>query len=190
MLGRNARTFRSEPKMERPTRRISTVQFLHSISWNWWRNDRVRVEYFPRTHFIWEPPQDPKRPARSKHWTWKVWRTDHPHVNVQWHRLDEERKFRKMYFKFRTSQELREEILAGALDIPRSRWRKEVVRNSPLHAWRKMRFCRHRDGATFQRIWSPSIQEQQCFESWNSESTREEENRSVGELSAVCSQQV
>ena len=27
----------------------------------------VRVEYFPRTYFIGDPPEDPKRPAKSKH---------------------------------------------------------------------------------------------------------------------------
>ena len=32
-----------------------------------------------------------------------------------------------MYFKFRTSQELREEILAGALDIPWTWEWKEMV---------------------------------------------------------------
>ena len=31
-----------------------------------------------------------KRPAKSKHWTWEFWRTDHLHVNVQWHRRRQE----------------------------------------------------------------------------------------------------
>ena len=125
---------------------------------------------FPRIYFIGDPPEDPKRPERSKHWTWKIWRTDHLHDKVQRHRLDEERKFRKMYVKFRTCQELRDEIPARTLDIPRRR--KEAVRNSQRHTWRKMGFPRHTDGGTIQRNCSPSIQEHQCSKSWNSEKKR------------------
>ena len=105
------------------------------------RTDWVRVEYFPRTYLLhWrfgDPPEDPERPARPKHWTRKVWRSNHLHVNVQWHRVDTDRKFREMFFKFRTSQELREEILARTLDIPRPWRRKEIVCNSWrwTHKW-------------------------------------------------------
>ena len=113
---------------------------------------------FPRTHFIGDLPEDPKRSARSKHWTWTFWRTDHLHVNVQWHRLDNERKFRKVYLEFRRSHELREEIVARTLVIPRPRWWKEMVRNSQLHTWRKMGFHSRRDGGTIQRNQSSSSQ--------------------------------
>ena len=41
------------------------------------------------------------------------------------------------------SQGIREESLAGTLDISRSWRRQEVVWNSPLHTWRKMRFYSH-----------------------------------------------
>ena len=40
------------------------------------------LEHFPRTCAIADSSEDPKESARSKHWTWKVWRTDHLHVNV------------------------------------------------------------------------------------------------------------
>ena len=112
MLGEDARAFRSKTK----DGQINSEEFQRSNSYrelfgidgepSW-----VRVEYVPGTYLIGDPPKDPKRPARSKLWTWTFWRTDHLHVNVQWHRLDEERKFRQVYFEFRTSQELREEIL-------------------------------------------------------------------------------
>ena len=65
-----------------------------------------------------------------------------------------------MYFKFRTR------ILTRTLDIPRP-WRRQEVRNSQLYTWRKMRFHHHTDGGWIQRNRSPSIQEYQCFESWN-----------------------
>ena len=59
MLGENARLFRSKSKMGKSSRRISTVLFVQRIAWNWWRTDRVRVEYFPRTYVIEGPPEDP-----------------------------------------------------------------------------------------------------------------------------------
>ena len=46
MLGEDARSFRSKPKMAYSTRIIWTVQFLHRILWNRRRTDWVRVEYF------------------------------------------------------------------------------------------------------------------------------------------------
>ena len=66
-------------------------------------------------------------------------------------------EIQKEYFKFRTSQEFREEIPARTLDIPRPWRRNEVGRNSQLHTWRNMEFHRFTDGGTIQRNWSPSI---------------------------------
>ena len=36
---------------------------------------------------------------------------------------------------------------------------------SAAHLKKKMRFHRHRDDGTFQRNWSPTVQEHRCFES-------------------------
>ena len=120
MRGEDARAFRSEPKMAWSTWRISTVQFLQRIRWNWWLRIYVIGFFF----------KDFKISARSKHWTWT--RTNYLRVKVQWHQLDKERTFRKVYLEFHL----------------------------------------HRDGGTFHRNWSPSIQGHQCFESWNSEKKR------------------
>ena len=69
--------------------RISTVRLLQRINIrSRWRTDWVRVEYFPRTCVIEKPPENPERSARSKHWTWEIWRSNHLQVKVQWHRLD------------------------------------------------------------------------------------------------------
>ena len=46
--------------------------------------------------------------------------------------------------------------------------RKEIVWNSQLKTWRKMGFHRHTDCWTIHRNRSSSIQEHQCFKSWNS----------------------
>ena len=92
-------------------------------------------------------------------------RPSHLHVKFQRHRLDKKRKRWNLHFEFRKSQGIREEILAGTLDVPRSWTRKEVVR-------RKMGLYCHSNGGTIQRYGSSSNQEYQCLESWNSEKRR------------------
>ena len=67
-------------RCQKLSRIISTVQFLQRVIWNWWRTDCVRMEKFPRTYVIGDPPEDPGRLARSKHWTWRFWRSNHLHV--------------------------------------------------------------------------------------------------------------
>ena len=95
---------------------------------------------FPRTYVVGDPPDNPERFARSKHWTWRFWRSTYLHVDVQWHWMDEERKFWIMCFKCGTIQEVRENILARTLNILRPWRRKEGVWNSQWHTWRKMGF--------------------------------------------------
>ena len=117
MLGENVRSLRSKSEMGKSSE-ISTVRFIQRIIWSWWKADWVRVAYFPMTYVIGNPPKNPERSASSKHWVWEIWRSSHLHVDVQWHWMDKERQFRTVYYKFRTRQELREEILARAVDIP------------------------------------------------------------------------
>ena len=82
-------------------------------------------------------------------------RTNDFHVNVQWHRLDALRKFRKVYVEFRTSPESREEVLARTLVILLARKRWKSVRNVDPQTWRKTEFHRGRHGGTHQRSWTP-----------------------------------
>ena len=63
-----------------------------------------------------------------------------------------ERKRWNFYFKFRRSQGIREEILAGTLNVSRSWRRKEAVWNSSLHTWRKMGFHSHSNGGNDSKI--------------------------------------
>ena len=156
MLGEIVRSFRSWSKIGKSSEIISAVQFLQRITWNWWRTGWARVEYFPRTSFIGNLSDDPKESARSRHWTWTFWRTNYLLV-------DKERKFRKVYFEFRTSQELREQFLARTLVILRPRWWRKMVRNAHQQTWTKIGFHRNRNGGTFQRNWTPSIHEHECF---------------------------
>ena len=60
------------------------------------------------------------------------------YVNVQRHRLDKKRKRREMYFWFSQGQDVREEILAGTLDVLRPWRRKEAVWKLQLQSWGKL----------------------------------------------------
>ena len=89
--------------------------------------------------------------------------------SVQRHRLDNERKWWNLYFEFRWSQGIREEILARTLDVSGSWRRKEVVwRILEPFQWR-MGLHSDSNGGTIQRCRSSSIKEYWSFESWNSE---------------------
>ena len=109
--------------------------------------------------------QKPRWFEREEHRTGKIHRLDHLHVKVQRHRLDKEKKWWNLYFEFRKSRGLREEILARTLDVSGSWTGKEVVWNSSSHTRGKLGFHNQSDGGTIQRHRSSSIQEYQCFES-------------------------
>ena len=113
---------------------------------NCWRSSWIRVEYFPRIYVIADSSEDPGWLARQNIERGKIHRSDHLHVNVQRHRLEKERKWWNLYFEFRKSQGVREEMLARTLDISGSWRRKGVVWNSSLHTWRKMRFYSQSNG--------------------------------------------
>ena len=74
----------------------------------WWRTYWVRVES-SQDLLHWRSSRRSRKICKIES-TWEFWRSNHLHVNVKWHRVDKEEKFRKMYFKFRTSQKVREEI--------------------------------------------------------------------------------
>ena len=67
---------------------------------------------FSRTHVIGNSPENPDKLARSKHWTWEIWRSNHLYNNGQRHRVDKRRKWLNLCFELRTSQGIHDEILA------------------------------------------------------------------------------
>ena len=71
----------------------------------------------------WKSSEKPRKTCKNKTLNLKILKTEPSSCRCS----DEKRTFRTMHFKFRTSQELREEIHAGALDIPWTWKRKEVV---------------------------------------------------------------
>ena len=105
MLGKIVWSFQSDSKMK-SSRRISTVQFLQRLTWNWWRNAWVRVESFSSTQVMADPPKDQKWSARSTHWIWGLWRLKHLHVYVQWHG-NKNRKRSELYFEFSNTKHVR-----------------------------------------------------------------------------------
>ena len=76
-----------------------------------------QVEYFPRVFIIADSSRDPEWFAKTEHRTWKIHRSYHLCVSVQWHRLDKKRKWWNLYFEFGKSHEILEEILARTLDV-------------------------------------------------------------------------
>ena len=129
MLGKDEWKHRCNYEMGRSSGRIQNVSFLQRIAGNRWRSNWIRVEYFTRIFVIADSWRDPDCFAKAEHRTWEIYRQDHLHVNVQRHRL-EKRKRWNLYFEVSKSQGIREEILAGTLDVSWSWRRKEVVRNS------------------------------------------------------------
>ena len=132
MLGEDAKSFRSKPKMDGSTRWISTVQFLQR-SFFWTDGEPIEFEWnvFPGLtsleilQKIQEDLQDRKIEPEDFEDRIMSMLND-----IEWTKRG---KFRECYFKFRTSQELREEMLARTLDIPRSWRRKEMVCDSVVH---------------------------------------------------------
>ena len=65
MPGENVRSFRSKSKMGK-SNEISTVRFLQRLIWSWWKADCVRVEYFPTTYVIGNPPKESRKICKFK----------------------------------------------------------------------------------------------------------------------------
>ena len=74
----------------------STNWVVHAVSrifWigpYWWRTSRIRGDIFPGYH-TGVTSGNPKTDGGKSHSVWTVRRSDHLHVNVQWHWLGEKR---------------------------------------------------------------------------------------------------
>ena len=58
--------------------------------WNRWRTTWVRVEYFPRTYNIADSRRDAEHNGSSSNKSRRLWRSNHLHLYVHRHRLDQE----------------------------------------------------------------------------------------------------
>ena len=117
--------------------------FLQIISSNWWRTDWVREVYFPRTYVIENPPQD----------------SDLEEENIESQNFEDQiilfsismtligrEEIQINVLKFRTSQELCEEIFAGALEFlstwkwKETAWKlRESGKPQPTWCWNSSR---------------------------------------------------
>ena len=79
----------------------------------WLQDGKVKWNIF----IIADSSRDPEWFAKTEHRTWKIHRSYHLCVSVQWHRLDKKRKWWNLYFEFGKSHEILEEILAKTLDV-------------------------------------------------------------------------
>ena len=90
MPGEDVGSFRSKPKMGRPSSRFSIIRFLRRVAGNRWRNNLVRLKYSPRTYIIADSSKDPEWFAKTEYWTRKIWASYHLQFHVQWHWSDSE----------------------------------------------------------------------------------------------------
>ena len=58
---------------------------IQSFGHKWWWASGIRVEYLPRIHHIAALQQSPRVPVENEHGARRFHRTDHLHVDVQWH---------------------------------------------------------------------------------------------------------
>ena len=99
--------------------------------------DGVRVEKFPRLHYIGNSRRDFKDDDWIKVWTWALQRKDHLHANVQWHWLGKTRKQRKLYGECRVTEYARR-FTRGSFLRPgtEKKWYETHV-NKPDGEWDK-----------------------------------------------------
>ena len=110
--------------------------------------DGVRVEDFPRIHYIADSRRDPDHDDWNTMWTWALPRTDHLHVNVQRHLYG---------LRFQNRSRIGKKIRARTLVVSWAWIRKEMVRNSRVQTEWKMGSCRWGHDAQLQSMWTSRI---------------------------------
>ena len=106
---------------------------IQNFGHNWWWANGIRVEYFPRIHHIAALQQSPRVPVRNVRNARRIQKTDHLHVDVQWHLMGIWRQWKRMRIKCSTRFSLCEMICSKTMVILRTWIRKEVV----FYSWRQ-----------------------------------------------------
>ena len=122
--------WKSRKRMEGETRLVYEFIPMSKVGSNRRGADGVRVEIFPRIHYIADSRRDPEHDEWNSVWTWTIPRTDHLHVNVQRHCMVRKRKRRIVYCELPKCSRFCEKIRARTLVVSRAWIRKEVVPNS------------------------------------------------------------
>ena len=173
ILWEDVRAFLSEPKMECSTRRISSP-ILKENHLELMENRLSSSGILSQDLLHWKSSRRPKTTCKIKTLSLKILKDGSSSCQSTFNDIDSTRRgnSEKCISNSKQVKNYAKRVFARTLVTPRPRWGKGTVRNSQLHTWRKVGFHRHRDGVTFPRNWSPSIQGHQCFESWNSKKKR------------------
>ena len=119
-------------QMERTNWKVLWFQTSFRIIWNRRRAIWARVKHFPRTHYYVTAPRDSDKNDDTRNQTRRIQRSDHLHLNVQWHRLVKRSKNVDECFPNSLKVTDYAQISKGTLVFSRSRkWRK-TVRNAHL----------------------------------------------------------
>ena len=127
VCGKNGR--QSYWTLEEPDSVIFTKQLLQRTESDWRKGHGVRMEDLPRTYYSGYPQRDSVNDGRITVWSSELHRQDHLHVNVQWHYMGEEGKWKSMWRKFNKSWRIRSKISSLSLAFSWTWFRKEVVRH-------------------------------------------------------------
>ena len=95
-----AESVKSRKRMEGENRLVYEFILMLRIGSNRRGADGVRVEKFPRIHYIAASRRDPEHDDWNTVWTWATPRTNHLHVNVQRHCKERKRKRRIVHCDF------------------------------------------------------------------------------------------
>ena len=114
--------WKSRQSMEGEDWLVSELTSKKRIGSNRWRADGVRVDKFPRVHYIADPRRDSKVDDWIKAWTWANPRTDYPHVNVQRHCMERRRKQWIVYCEFLPCCRIYKKIRARSWASSEKQW--------------------------------------------------------------------
>ena len=87
----------------------------------------IRVEYFPRIQHVAAQPQSPRVTVKIKRNTREIYRTAHPHVDVQRHLMGIKRQQSRMRVKCQSRSSTCKKIWSRTKVISRSWFREKMV---------------------------------------------------------------
>ena len=133
-----AESVKFRKRMEGENRLVCQFIPMSRIGSNRRGADGVRVDKFPRIHYIAASRRDPEHDEWNTVGTWATPRTNHLHVNVQRHCMEKKRKRRIVHSEFPNRKRKCKKFRARTLVVSWAWIRKEMVRNSHVQAEWKM----------------------------------------------------
>ena len=134
--------------------RFTTIQ---NFGHNWRRADGIRVTYFPRINHTAAPQKSPRVSVEKGRKARSIDRTDHLHVDFQWHLMGILRQWIGMRIERQLRLYLCEKIFTRKMVISRTWIRKEVVFYLHWQATRRLRQSRRINDGKICRKRTPSF---------------------------------